>query len=94
MIQIGGVQLPSAKRRAYFCKSIAIKMGGVSRYLSKVSGSGVNLMLLNVVLSFRRRKRVFWKRGVKRVYLLEILRIIEILESPQSLVAQNRAMQP
>ena len=28
----------SAKRRAYFCKSIAIEMGGVSRYFSKVSG--------------------------------------------------------
>ena len=35
----------SAKRRAYFCKSIAIEMGGVSRYFSKASGSGVDLTL-------------------------------------------------
>ena len=32
--------LLSAKERAYLCKSIAIEMGGVSRYFSKVSGSG------------------------------------------------------
>ena len=32
-------RLLSAKRRAYFCKSIAIEMGGVLRYSSKVSGS-------------------------------------------------------
>ena len=48
MIQIGGVYtLLSAKRRAYFCKSIAIEMGGVSRYFSKVLGSGVDLTLLS-----------------------------------------------
>ena len=39
--------LLSAKRRAYFCKSIAIEMGGLSRYFSKVSGSGVDVTLLN-----------------------------------------------
>ena len=38
--------LLSAKMRAYFCKDIAIEMGGVSRYFSKVSGSGVGLTLL------------------------------------------------
>ena len=37
--------LLSAKRRAYFCKSIAIEIGGVSRYFSKVLGSGVELTL-------------------------------------------------
>ena len=42
VIQIGGEKqkkkkLLSAKRRAYFCKSIAIEMGGASRYFSKVS---------------------------------------------------------
>ena len=49
MIRIGGVYciLLSAKRRAYFCKRVAIQMGGVSRYFSKVSGSGVDLPLLN-----------------------------------------------
>ena len=31
-----------AKRAAYFCKSTQIEMGGVSRYFSKVSGSGVD----------------------------------------------------
>ena len=38
--------LISAKRRAYFRKSIAIEMGGVSRYFSRVSGSGVDVILL------------------------------------------------
>ena len=38
--------LLSAKRRAYFCKSIAIEMRGVSRYISEVSGSGVDSTLL------------------------------------------------
>ena len=37
--------LLSAKKRAHFCKSIAIAMGGVSRYFSKVSGTGVDLTL-------------------------------------------------
>ena len=38
-MQRGGL---SAKRRVYFCKSITIEMGGVSRYFSKASGSGVD----------------------------------------------------
>ena len=38
--------LLSAKTRAYFCKSIVIEMGGVSRYFSKALGSGVDLTLL------------------------------------------------
>ena len=38
--------LLSAQKRAYFCKSIAIEMGGVSRYFSNVLGSGVDLTLL------------------------------------------------
>ena len=33
--------------RGYFCKSTAIEMRRVSRYFSKVSGSGVDLTLLN-----------------------------------------------
>ena len=44
LIQIGGLVvsiLLSAKKRAYFDKSIAIEMGGVSRYFSEVSGSWV-----------------------------------------------------
>ena len=39
-------QLLSAKRRAYFCKHIPIEMGGTPRHLSKVSGSGADLILL------------------------------------------------
>ena len=39
--------LISANGRAYFCKSIAIEMGGVSRHFSRISGSGVNVTLLN-----------------------------------------------
>ena len=54
-MQMGGVSwyklvlyiLLSAKRRAYFCKTIAIEMGGVSPYFSEVLGSGVDLTLLN-----------------------------------------------
>ena len=66
VIQIGGVHtvvyiLLSAKRRAYFCKSIAIELGGVPRYFSKVSGSGVDLTLLRKTpppqLSTDRRRR-------------------------------------
>ena len=44
----------SAKRRAYFRKSIAIKTGGVSRYFSEVSGPGVDLTLLKLVTLSRR----------------------------------------
>ena len=33
------------KKRAYFCKGIAIQTGGVWRYFSKVWGSGVDLTL-------------------------------------------------
>ena len=48
MIQIGSVEiLLSAKSRAYFCKSMVIEMGDVSRPFSKVSGSRVDLILLN-----------------------------------------------
>ena len=46
MIQIGGVYITFCQERAYFCKPIAIEMGGVSRYFSKVSGSGVDVTLL------------------------------------------------
>ena len=46
MIQIGGVYTTFCQEEAYFCKSIAIEMGGVSRYFSKVSGSGVDFALL------------------------------------------------
>ena len=42
MIQIGGVCMTFYQEVAYFCRSIAIEMGGVSRYFSKVSGSGVD----------------------------------------------------
>ena len=35
------------KTRAYLCRSIATEIGGVSRYFSRVSGSGVDLTLLS-----------------------------------------------
>ena len=40
MIQVVVYILLSAKMRAFFCQSTTIEMGGVSRYFSKVSGSG------------------------------------------------------
>ena len=46
--------LLSAKRRAYFCKSIAIETGGVSRYFSTVSVSRVGLTLLTKSTPYRR----------------------------------------
>ena len=53
VIQIGGAYyiqyiLPSARGRAYFCRSISIEMGGVSRDFSKASGSGTDLALLTL----------------------------------------------
>ena len=42
----------SAKKKAYFCKSITIEMGGVSRYFSKVLGLGVDFTLLNIRVNF------------------------------------------
>ena len=52
--------LLSAKRRAYFCKSITIEMGGVSRYFSNVSGSGVDYTLLIVG---KCRRNALWSDG-------------------------------
>ena len=47
VIQTGGVYATFCQEEwAYFCKSIAIEMGGVSRYFSKVSGSGVGVHLM------------------------------------------------
>ena len=37
----------SSKKRAYFCKSIAIEMGSVSRYFTKIWGWGVGVTLLS-----------------------------------------------
>ena len=49
--------LLSAKRRACFSKSIAIELGGVSRYFSKVLGSGVDSTLLKFNL-----EREIWQK--------------------------------
>ena len=57
VIQLAAYVLLSAKRSAYFCKSIAIEMGGASQYFSKVSGSGVDLTLLTNGLSVGVRGR-------------------------------------
>ena len=48
MIQIGGVYTTFCQEGGILLKKYAIEMGGVSRYFSKVSGSGVDLTLLNV----------------------------------------------
>ena len=50
VIHIGGVFTKFFQMRAYFCKSIAVEMEGVSRYFSKVSGSGVDATLLMVMM--------------------------------------------
>ena len=59
VMQIGGVvyRLPSAKRAAYFCKSTAIEMGGVSQYFSEVSGPRVDLILLRITMPLERTAR-------------------------------------
>ena len=43
--------LLSAKRRAYFYRSIPIQMRGVPRYFSTVSGSGVDWTLLKLPIT-------------------------------------------
>ena len=56
--------LLSAKKRAYFGKSIAIEMGGVSRDFSEVSGSGVDTALLIPVTRARYpiiQMNFFWR---------------------------------
>ena len=50
----GGVcvcALRPAQEKGYFCKSIAIQMGGASRCFSEVSWSGVDTTLLNPAIS-------------------------------------------
>ena len=51
-----------AKKSAYVCKSIAIEVGGVSRYFSEVSGSAVDFTLPIVVIEFpeKKKKTHFW----------------------------------
>ena len=49
MIQIGGVYTTFCQEEGILLQKYAIEMGGVSRYFSKVSGSGVALTLLNMV---------------------------------------------
>ena len=46
MIQIGGVYTTFCQEGGIFLQKYAIEMGGVSRYFSKVSGSGVDSTLL------------------------------------------------
>ena len=58
VIEIGGVYSTFCKRRAYFCTSIAIEMGGASWCFSKVSGSEVDLTLLSAIFCALRRTMV------------------------------------
>ena len=46
MIQIGGVYTTFCQAEGILLQKYAIEMGGVSRYFSKVSGSGVALAFL------------------------------------------------
>ena len=46
MIEIGGVYTTFCQEERIVLQSIAIEVGGVSRYFSIVSGSGVNVTLL------------------------------------------------
>ena len=52
MIQIGGVYTTFCQEGGIFLQKYAIEMGGVSRYSSKVSGSGVDLTLLSFGATF------------------------------------------
>ena len=47
VIQIGGVYTTFCQEEGILLQKYAIEMGGVSRYFSKVSGSGVALTLLS-----------------------------------------------
>ena len=51
MIQIGGVYTTFCQEGGILLQKYAIEMGGVSRYFSKVSGSGVDSTLLKQFLS-------------------------------------------
>ena len=46
MIQIGVVYTTFCQEEGILLQSITIEMGGVSRYFSKVLGSGVDVILL------------------------------------------------
>ena len=46
MIQIGGVYTTFCQEEGILLQKYAIEMGGVSRYFSKVSGSGIDATLL------------------------------------------------
>ena len=48
MIQIGGVYTTFCQTKSILLQSIAIEMGGASRYFSEVSGSGFDEILLNI----------------------------------------------
>ena len=56
VIQIGGVHTTFCQVEGILCNSIAIEMGGVSRYFSKVSGSGVDSTLL--ILERKKARRL------------------------------------
>ena len=63
---------PSAKRRAYFCKNIAIETGGVSRYFSKALGSGVDLILLKWFLVPRKHSPSCASNNAKSCVLFQV----------------------
>ena len=75
--------------RAYFCKSIAIEMGGVSRHFSRISGSGVDVTLLTTFNSIHTRcivKTSGFTRGVckNRRFIKFKGFLVEFLENRRS----------
>ena len=91
--------LLSAKR-GYFYRSIAIEMGGVSRYFSKVSGSGVDLTLLiheGVVhevdlKNWKRETDLHWETKFCPVMVLGGLCALPMrVSNPSPILDQNRA---
>ena len=53
MIQIGGVYTTFCQEEGILLQKYAIEMGGVSRYFSKVSGSGVDVTFLRSLRPLR-----------------------------------------
>ena len=61
MIQIGGVYTTFCQEEGILLQKYAIEMGGVSRYFSKVLGSGVDVTLLIRGMHRRQVSRDTWE---------------------------------
>ena len=58
MIQIGGLYTTFCQEEGILLQSIAIEMGGVSRYFSKVSGSGVSKVKQALCACFKNSSQI------------------------------------